>query len=159
MTHPADGGDRGSEDGRPPLEVAIAGLPVEFQHLVRAALAVAGRAYAPYSGFRVGAAVLGGSGRIHAGCNVENASYPVGLCAERNAVGTAVAEAEPRIVAVAVAPADPSVRTLTPCGMCRQFLAEFGSDLPVAILEGGAWVVRPISALLPAGFTLPAGGE
>ncbi len=125
--------------------------------LVEAARAAAARAYVPYSCFPVGAAVLGGSGRVHVGCNVENSSYPVGLCAERNAVGTAVAEGETQVVAIAVASAQERVATLTPCGMCRQFLAEFGREVLVIFPVDGVWRATPIRELLPSAFSLEAG--
>ena len=96
------------------------------QELVSAARAAAAAAYAPYSGFRVGAAALGASGRVFAGCNVESASYPVTVCAERAAVSAAVTAGERGILAVAVAAGDEAAGTVTPCGMCRQLLAEFG---------------------------------
>lgn len=121
--------------------------------LVEAARRVAVSAYAPYSGFRVGAAAFGGNGRIYVGCNVENSSYPVTLCAERNAVGSAVADGETRIVAVAVASPE-DLDNLTPCGMCRQFLAEFGGDVLVVTRQGGAWRAQPVSELLPGAFRL-----
>jgi cytidine deaminase len=120
--------------------------------LIDAAKEAAQEAYAPYSGFRVGAAVRGGSGRLYLGCNVENASYPVGLCAERNAVGSAIAAGEEALEAIALASAG-EVETLLPCGMCRQFLAEFG-DLPVVTKQGGRWLAQPLSTLLPAAFSL-----
>ncbi len=122
--------------------------------MIEAARAAAARAYAPYSGFRVGAAVLVASGRVYAGCNVENASYPVGLCAERNAVGSAVAAGETALVAVAVASLDLDPDDLTPCGMCRQFLAEFGRDILVVCRQGGAWRAVELRELLPGAFTL-----
>ncbi len=128
-------------------------LTEELRHLVEAARAVSTAAYVPYSGFRVGSAVLGAGGRIYAGCNVENSSYPVTLCAERNAVGSAVADGETRIVAVAVASPD-DVDDLTPCGMCRQFMAEFGDDVLVVSRQGGAWRVQPVHELLPGTFRL-----
>ncbi|HNU67838.1 MAG TPA: cytidine deaminase [Myxococcota bacterium] len=108
-------------------------------------------AWAPYSGFRVGAAVLGASGRIYPGCNVENASYPVTTCAERNAIGAAISAGERRIVAVMVCAdhKDP----VTPCGMCRQAIAEFGPDVRVVCVGGGDDRVEySVSELLPFAF-------
>jgi cytidine deaminase len=127
-------------------------LTPEQRELVAAARAAAGLAYAPYSRFAVGAAVLASSGRVYTGCNVENASHPVTLCAERNAVGTAVAAGDGQIVAVAVASPPPDLDDLTPCGMCRQFLVEFGPDVIVIARQGGAWTVRRIGDLLPGAF-------
>lgn len=133
------------------------GLTEGQKDLVAAARVAAARAYVPYSRFPVGAAVLGGSGRVHVGCNVENSSYPVGLCAERNAMGTAVAEGETQVLAIAVASAEDRVATLTPCGMCRQFLAEFGAELLVIFPVDGAWQATPIRELLPSAFSLETG--
>ncbi|HZK48655.1 MAG TPA: cytidine deaminase [Thermoleophilia bacterium] len=129
----------------------------QYRDLIEAARGAAARAYAPYSHFRVGAAVLGGSGRVYTGCNVENSSYSVTLCAERNAVGTAVAAGETTLVAVAVASPGPDPDDLTPCGMCRQFLAEFGEGIVVVCRQGGAWRATELRRLLPGAFVLGAG--
>ncbi len=98
--------------------------------LSEAALEVRSRAYAPYSGFCVGAALLCAGGRIYTGVNVENASYPVGLCAERGAFASAVAAGEREFIAIAItggkAGQDPE--RCMPCGMCRQFMAELCGD-------------------------------
>ena len=88
--------------------------------LARAAIEASERAYAPYSKFKVGAALLAEDGRVFTGCNVENASYPCGVCAERTAAAKAVSEGERSIQAVAVIGSSPEI--CTPCGMCRQFL-------------------------------------
>ncbi len=120
--------------------------------LARAARAVRKRAYAPYSSFRVGAAVRAGDA-IHAGCNVENASYGLTLCAERVAVATAVAAGARRIDAIAVASG--TDEPTPPCGMCLQTLAEFaGPELPVRLVgaRGGA-VDTTLGELLPRAFT------
>jgi cytidine deaminase len=119
--------------------------------LARAARAARARAYAPYSRFRVGAAVSAG-GRTYAGANVENASYGLTLCAERAAVAAAVAGGARRIEAVAVASG--TSPPTPPCGMCLQTLAEFaGPGLPV-VLAGprGALVRTTLGALLPRAF-------
>jgi len=92
--------------------------------LVRQALEVRKRAHAPYSNFKVGAALLGKSGKIYTGCNVENASYGLSVCAERNAVYKAVSEGEKEFVALAVA----TENGVAPCGACRQVLTEFVSS-------------------------------
>jgi cytidine deaminase len=121
-----------------------------IERLVAAAAKARKRAYAPYSGFHVGAAVLAG-GRIFAGVNVENASYPVSVCAERNAVAAAVAAGKTEIEAVAVV-ADADDPT-PPCGGCRQVLNEFGPRMLV-VCEGASgrrarWV---LSDVLPHAF-------
>lgn len=109
------------------------------------------RAYAPYSGFRVGAAVLAEDGRVFSGSNVENASYPLSMCAERNAVGRAVSEGVRWIKAAAVA--GPTDALTWPCGGCRQVLSEFGKDLVVISQgRGGARSRRAIGKLLPDAF-------
>jgi cytidine deaminase len=118
--------------------------------LVAAARKVRRRAHAPYSDFHVGAAVLAG-GRIFTGVNVENASYPLSVCAERNAVAAAVAAGKTAIEAVAVVAedADPT----PPCGGCRQVLHEFGPQmLVVAEADNGRRAEWVLSSLLPAAF-------
>ncbi len=108
------------------------------------------QAYAPYSKFRVGAAVLGGSGKIYFGANVENASYGLTVCAERVAVYRAVTAGEKKILAVAVACGSPGVAT--PCGACRQVLSEFGKKMDVVLVSGKGFKVKKLSALLPDAF-------
>lgn len=120
--------------------------------LIAAATAVRQQAYAPYSRFAVGAAVLDEQGRIHAGANVENAAYPQGWCAETSALAAMVAAGGRRVLAVAVcAVADPPV---TPCGGCRQRLREFGADdCPVWVTDGGGLrAAHTLGELLPHGF-------
>ena len=120
-----------------------------------AAVEAAGRAYAPYSRFYVGAAVLLETGEVVTGCNVENASYRLTCCAEQVAVGRAVAEFGPGVgvVAVAVANAD-ATKACSPCGACRQTLAEFAAgECPVFYPgEGGVAASCILGELLPAGF-------
>jgi cytidine deaminase len=102
--------------------------------LIAAARAVRERAYAPYSRFLVGAALLDEAGRIHAGCNVENAAYPQGVCAEAGAISAMVAAGGTRIVAAVVV--GECVQPCTPCGGCRQKLREFArDDTPVIIAD------------------------
>jgi len=124
------------------------------QELVAAARAVRKRAYAPYSNFHVGAAVLDGQGRIHVGCNVENASFGLTICAERNAMAAAVSAGARRLRAVAVVTATRPPGT--PCGACRQVLAEFGDDdLPVLLASAaGPADETSLGALLPRAFRL-----
>ena len=107
-----------------PRRTAVYGSAMEIKPLVEAAWAAREQAYAPYSGFQVGAAVVAADGRIFAGGNIENLSYGLTLCAERVAVAMAVAAGVRQIVAVAVV-ADTRV-PISPCGACRQVLAEFG---------------------------------
>ena len=102
--------------------------------LIEAALQVRERAYAPYSKYRVGAALLSETRRIYAGCNVENASYGLSICAERVAACNAVAAGETQFVVLALAISG----RRTPCGACRQFLAEFNGDLPLIIIDADA---------------------
>jgi cytidine deaminase len=122
------------------------------QALIAAALAARGHAYAPYSRFAVGAALLDAEGRIHAGANVENAAYPQGLCAEAAAIAHMVLAGGRRIVAVAVAGDAP--QPVTPCGGCRQKLREFADDdTPVlAAGPGGLRARFTLGELLPASF-------
>ena len=99
----------------------------EISALYKAALAVRSRAYAPYSGYLVGAAVQTATGALYVGCNMENASYGATICAERLAIGAAVsAENKPQIVAVMIV--TDAENPWPPCGMCRQVIAEFGAD-------------------------------
>lgn len=129
----------------------------KFAALVQAATEVRERAYAPYSGFKVGAALRGESGRIYKGCNVENASYGLTSCAERNAVFAAVQDGERRIVAAAVV-TETNAPT-PPCGACRQVLLEFAGtgemdrdmDVVLATLDGARRLTR-LSTLLPDSF-------
>ena len=130
--------------------------------LLRAAARVRAKAYAPYSGYAVGAAVLAG-GRIFAAPNVENSAYPLSVCAERNAVASAIAAGNRHIDAVAIVGGRD--RPAAPCGGCRQVLAEFGGpDTPVLYASAdGQTVTTTIAALLPAAFgpadLLRAGAE
>jgi cytidine deaminase len=130
-------------------------LPSRLLRLVEAARKVRRNARAPYSGFQVGAAVLDERGRAHVGCNLENASYGLTVCAERNAVAAAVAAGARRIQAVAVVT---SARPpATPCGACRQVLAEVGGpDLAVVLAgtAGRAARTHRLDALLPEAFDL-----
>jgi cytidine deaminase len=123
--------------------------------LIADARAVRVRAYAPYSRYRVGAALLTASGRVFVGCNVENSSYGGTICAERGAICAMVAAGESRPIACVVVTggAEPA----SPCGICRQVLAEFASDMKVVMLaeRAGGKLVRSdksLAALLPDAF-------
>ena len=128
--------------------------------LVAAARAVAERAHAPYSGFRVGAAVLGAA--VHVGANVENASYGLGLCAERSALSRAVAEGDTDLRAIAVACVDARpdspLAELMPCGACRQWFAELApkADIHIAGVDGRVHRFG-LEDLLPHAFELRRG--
>ncbi len=119
-----------------------------FEHLIQHARETREHAYAPYSGFAVGAALLTKSGRIFCGCNVENLSFGLTICAERNAVAAAIAAGEREFTAIAVV-AD-SKTPVTPCGACRQVLAEFGENLDICSVNlAGERFVSKLSVLLP----------
>jgi cytidine deaminase len=119
-------------------------------YLVEQALEARERAYAPYSGYKVGAALLGKSGKIYTGCNVENAVYPLCICAERTAVVKAVSEGEDKFVAIAVA----SKNGGSPCGACRQVLREFGEETVVLISDDkGNCRETKLGELLPDSFS------
>ena len=122
---------------------------VELKQRARAA---AQHAYAPYSGFRVGAAVLAANGEIHAGANVENASFGLAICAERSAVFQAVGRGVRRIEAVVIY--TPTQAATTPCGACRQVLHEFGPDALVVCCTDDAAAERrySLAELLPGAF-------
>ncbi|MFT5430554.1 MAG: cytidine deaminase [Myxococcota bacterium] len=118
--------------------------------LVEAARAVRANAYCPYSKFKVGAALLAVDGTIYSGANVENASYPVGVCAERSAISVAVSAGARNFIACAVITSAPV--PVSPCGMCRQALAEFGNMTIIMAAPHGDWDIQEMSALLPAQF-------
>ncbi|MBL8306532.1 MAG: cytidine deaminase [Rubrivivax sp.] len=120
--------------------------------LIAAARAARAAAYAPYSKFAVGAAVLDEQGRIHAGCNVENAAYPQGWCAEASAIAAMVLAGGRRIMAVAVCAEAPE--PVTPCGGCRQKLREFAADdCPVWVADMSTQRgTYTLGELLPHGF-------
>ncbi|MHB1007275.1 MAG: cytidine deaminase [Chloroflexota bacterium] len=124
----------------------------DLERMLESARAVRAHAYAPYSGYRVGAALLADSGRVYLGANVENASYGATICAERAAVGAAVAAGERRWLAIAVY-ADGAKPPL-PCGICRQVLSELGQGaLVLSVSSGGARRLLPLADLLPEAFT------
>ena len=126
-------------------------MSASMDALLRAAQEAQQRAYAPYSKYRVGAAVLGDNGKIYPGANVENASYGLSICAERNAVVAAVLDGARRVTAIAVVTS--TSPPVAPCGMCRQTLAEFAKDLPVVLAnESGERVDTTLAELLPHAF-------
>jgi cytidine deaminase len=122
----------------------------ERRALIDLAIEARRRAYAPYSNYPVGAAVRTKSGRIFTGCNVENAAYPAGICAERVAVFKAVSEGEKEFEVMAVATSNGG----SPCGVCRQVMAEFGLDTVVLISNEEGHLVQEttVRELLPGAF-------
>jgi cytidine deaminase len=129
--------------------------PDEQKRLIADALAVRKNAYAPYSRYAVGAAIQTADGAIYSGANVENASSPVGLCAERVALFSAAAAGERKFRAIAVVTRDGA----SPCGACRQALAEFGLGLEVVLADekGEIRLVTTLEKLLPEAFQMDAG--
>ncbi|MCG7518890.1 cytidine deaminase [Ruegeria sp. Ofav3-42] len=117
-----------------------------------AALSVREKAYAPYSNFKVGAAIRSASGEVYSGCNVENVAYPEGTCAEAGAIAAMVAAGEQELSEVYVVASSP--QPVPPCGGCRQKLAEFGKrEVKVTLATvGGAEFVTTIGDLLPGAF-------
>jgi cytidine deaminase len=121
-----------------------------IQRLISAAIDVTGNAYIPYSHYPVGAALRADDGTIYSGCNIENASYPVTICAERVALVKAVSEGKRSFDLLAVVTSNGG----SPCGMCRQMLYEFAPDLRVILadLDGNVAYDGTLSDLLPRGF-------
>ena len=120
---------------------------MEPNELIAAAKTAMRAAYAPYSGFCVGAALVTANGKLYTGCNVENESYGATICAERTAAVKAVSDGECRFVQLAIAS---SAGTATPpCGICRQFLTEFAADLTVYLADGDGFVACPFEELFP----------
>lgn len=131
--------------------------PVTIRRLLDSARRARANAYAPYSRFPVGAAALTVDGRIFSGCNVENASFGLTICAERNALAAVIAAGQ-RLLAMAVVTAEGKA---TPCGACRQVLAEFAPDLPIVVAgeTGNHYTVHRLADLLPALFRFPSPGD
>lgn len=127
---------------------------MDYDVLLKKAQEVSGNAYAKYSNFAVGACVLASSGKIYVGCNVENASYGLTICAERNAIANAVANGEKSILAIAIY--SPNMQNCAPCGACRQVIFEFQGDKEVEIITqvNDGYKVYKINELLPEGFIL-----
>lgn len=127
--------------------------PAVARDLLARAREVRANAYAPYSRFHVGAALLAADGRVFTGCNVENASYGLANCAERVAIGKAVSEGAREFAAIAVTGPQDAVPT-APCGACRQVLYEFGPQMPLILPSDNAdgYEVTSVGALLPGAF-------
>ena len=141
-------------------------MTIDDQTLIDAAIEVRDSAYADYSGYRVGAAIVDDTDRLHVGCNVENASYPLGTCAETGAIAAMIAAGGRRIRTIAVAGGGETLDECMPCGGCRQRIHEFADgDTRILLFDGklsdenlsdsNGWRSWSIEALLPNGFTLP----
>ena len=128
---------------------------LEQQRLIEVAAKAMERAYAPYSQFRVGAAVLLDTGEIVLGCNVENASYGLSVCAERNAIANAIIGSQSdKIEIKAIAIVNSKSQPCSPCGACRQVIREFGRECLIIYQGDSGWQTSAIEELLPAGFFL-----
>lgn len=129
---------------------------IDPDSLLARAAEVRRRAYAPYSRFRVGAALLGDDGRVHIGCNVENASFGATVCAERNAIGAMVAAGGSKPIAIVIVTGGD--KPAPPCGMCRQVMIEFARTMPVILVgesdEGDVRRDLELADLLPEVFEL-----
>ncbi|MEL6270362.1 MAG: cytidine deaminase [Chloroflexota bacterium] len=123
---------------------------ITLQSLIEAALRVRENAYAPYSGYGVGAALITPDGQTFTGCNVENASYPAGICGERAALVSAVSDGVQTFDTIVIATQNGG----SPCGICRQMLFEFAPELRVVCVDAGGTIVidSPLHELLPHGF-------
>jgi len=124
------------------------------EQLLRAARKAMKHAHAPYSHFRVGAALLTAKGELYTGCNVENASYGLTNCAERTAIFSAVAKSGPGLTIRAIAVVNDQGVPCSPCGACRQVIYEFGPDATVLFQSSKGWKESHITELLPEGFRL-----
>ena len=124
------------------------------ESLLKSAREAMQHAYAPYSHFRVGAALLTSERRIFSGCNVENASYGLTNCAERTAIFSAVAQTGPGLNVQAIAVVNDQDVPCSPCGACRQVIYQFGPEATVIFLGSNTWKEVSIAELLPEGFRL-----
>jgi cytidine deaminase len=124
------------------------------ERLLQSAREAMQRAYAPYSHFKVGAALLTSEGQIFSGCNVENASYGLTNCAERTAIFSAVTQAGPGLIIQAIAVVNDQGAPSSPCGACRQVIYEFGPDAVVVFPAASGFKELHIAELLPEGFRL-----
>ena len=131
-------------------------MPVEHEQLIEAAKKARQNAYAPYSNYFVGAAIVDDRGDVHTGCNVENAAYPEGNCAETNAIGAMIAAGGKRISVIAAVGGGDDLEFCTPCGGCRQSILEFSDENTRIILinEEGQIQKYRIDELLPLAFRL-----
>lgn len=131
-------------------------MTVSNEQLIDKAKEARTRAYSQYSGYNVGAAIIDDQGQMHLGCNVENAAYPLGNCAEAAAIAAMVQQGGKRIVRIAIAGGRSGITACTPCGGCRQRIHEFADEDTVIIVldDSGEWREYTIEELLPASFHL-----
>ena len=129
---------------------------MDKKDLYNQALKATEHSYAPYSGFRVGAAVETEDGSVYTGCNIENASYPAGICAERTAMAKAISEGHRKFRKIVVAACnEEGEQPAAPCGICRQFIFEFGDDIEISFgADREHLQSKTIADLLPDGFRL-----
>lgn len=132
-------------------------MAMDLSGLREAAENVRNSAYARYSGFRVGAALVDENGEVHVGSNVENAAYPLGSCAEANAIGAMISRGGKRIKTILVVGGRDQLEACTPCGGCRQRIAEFADqETDIVMLdESGELIHFTLDSLLPASFSWP----
>ena len=132
-------------------------MSLDDDDLINAATEARKNAYNRYSNYSVGAAIIDDQGHLHVGCNVENAAYPLGSCAEAGAISAMVQQGGKRIVKIAVVGGSGEIGPCTPCGGCRQRINEFADENTVifAIHDSGKWQEYSIDELLPASFHMP----
>lgn len=137
-------------------EVSTPKSTIDEQSLIDAAKKVRQNAHAPYSGYHVGAALLDDTGQVHSGCNVENAAFPEGVCAEANAIGAMIAGGGRNIIAIAAVGGKNDIEVCTPCGGCRQKIVEFADENTRVLLIGDNGGIESFSVdeLLPSSFRL-----
>ena len=129
-------------------------MEIDFQTLMNRAKEASQTSYSPFSRFAVGAAVLASSGRIYEGCNVENSSFGLTICAERCAIFKAISEGEKEILAVAIY--SPNADSCYPCGACRQVMYEFQGEEEISVITEhlGSLDIQKLSYFLPCGFRI-----
>lgn len=131
-------------------------MAIADQDLIDAAKVARGNAYCRYSGFSVGAAIIDEAGQLHTGCNVENAAYPLGNCAEAAAIAAMILAGGKRIARIAVIGGSSEPTPCSPCGGCRQRIHEFADEdtVIIAMDDSGDWQQYSVAELLPSGFHL-----
>jgi len=131
-------------------------MAITNEDLISAAIEAREQAYSKYSGYNVGAAIIDDQGRMHVGCNVENAAYPLGSCAEAGAIAAMIQKGGKRIDRIAIAGGRDDIVPCTPCGGCRQRIHEFADENTVIIVKDDSndWQEYSIEELLPASFHL-----